>query len=388
MTPAARTGPAIRHLHLVPDVPRPLPRQVKPLRDEVMSSYISRLAAANHLPFSVVLNLLWQHLPGTADDPLARVRWFAAITALNPAALLMALPELRTGRPGPGRPLPTAGRPVPHLARRAPPCRYCAAAHGASLDPDTSAQIWASAENNVCRTHQIWTGPGASAYDRQPSLRSCPDITAAQTRHDRLVRRHGRREAFKAFLDAREIWTTLEWLHGYTTERDQRLRQHTGTDPGDLDYDDPLHHAAIYPETVALTAILASPHWRKIALARASRDREPFHAEFTRRVTPCNPQPALLLRLVHERLTDPGRKHRISDLEDRPPNRTPQPGQTTPAPASTVPAAPDRLSRSEASGRAGTPPSTRPDETDEPSRLTRTTAPQVSFMPCFTSDEK
>jgi hypothetical protein len=333
MTRTARPSPAARHLQLVPDVPRPLPRHVKPLRDEVMSSYISRLAAANHLPYGVVLDLLWQHRPDTDADPFAHARWFAAVTGLDPATALLALPELRTGRPAPGRPLPTAGRPIPHLTRRIPPCRYCAAAHGASLDADTEAHIWASAENNVCRTHQTWTGPGASTYDQQPSLHGCPAITAAQGRYYRLVRRHGRRETFGALLDAREIWTTLEWLHGYTTERDQRLRQLTGTSPGDLDYADPVHHAAIYPETIALTAILTSPHWRKTALARAPRDREPLHAEFTRRVTPHHPQPELLLRLVRERFTAPGRKHRISDLQDQPRSGTSHPADTTAAPA-------------------------------------------------------
>jgi hypothetical protein len=346
MTPAARTGPAGRHLQLVPDAPRPLPRQVKPLRDEVMSSYISRLAAANHLRFGTVLNLLCQHRADTDADPFAHLRWFSAVTGLEPVTALMALPELRTGRPAPGRPLPLAGRPLPHLARRALPCRCCAAARGAGPDTDTDARVWASAQNNVCQTHQIWIGPGTDAYDQQPGLRACPAITAAQTRHDRLVRRHGRRETFKAFLDAREIWTTLEWLHGYATERDHRIRRHLspGTDPDDLDYDDPLHHAAIYPETVALTAILASPHWRKTALARAPRDREPFHAEFTRRVTPHHPQPGILLRLVRERLTDPDRRHRLSDVEDPPRSATSRPVKTTAAPASPGTAGPQIVS--------------------------------------------
>ena len=232
MTSRARTDPAGRQLWLVPELPRPLPRRVKPLRDEATSSYIGRVAAANHLPFGVVLDLLYQHRPGIGDDPSAQVRWFAAVTGLNPAAALMALPELHAGRPGPGHPLPRNGRPVPHLARRAPPCRCCAATHGAGLDGDADAQVWTSVENNVCRTHQIWIGPGASDYDRQLDLRAHPDITAAQTRHNRLVRRRGRHETFNAFLDAREIWTTLEWVHGYTTERDQRIRRYLGPGAG------------------------------------------------------------------------------------------------------------------------------------------------------------
>ena len=171
----ARTGPAGQHLQLVPGFPRPLPRPVRPLRDETMSSYISRLAAANHLPYRAVLDLLWQHLPGTAADPLARIRWLAAVTGLDPAAAMMALPELRTGLPSPGRPLPLAGRPVPHLARRAPPCRYCAAAHGAPPPtPGTSTQVFASAENNVCQAHQTWIGPGNSDAAGSPHCAVAP----------------------------------------------------------------------------------------------------------------------------------------------------------------------------------------------------------------------
>lgn len=41
-----------------------------------------------------------------------------------------------------------------------------------------------------------------------------------------------------------------------------------------------------YPETVALTAILASPGWRTIALSRKPADNQRFHHEFRRRVSP------------------------------------------------------------------------------------------------------
>ena len=250
------TGPA-RHLQLAGSVPRPLPRPVRPLRDEALSSYISRLAAANHLPYRVVLDLLWQHRPGTAADPLGRVRCFAAVTSLDPAAAMMALPELRTGLPSPGRPLPLAGRPVPHLARRAPPCRYCAAAHGAG----TGTQVFASAENNVCQAHRTWIGP---ATRRRPAARAA-----------RLPRHHRRPDPPlppdpppRAARDIQSVPRRPRDLDhpGMAPRLRHRTRpahppapspRHQPRRPG---LRRPLHHAATYPETIALTAILASPH--------------------------------------------------------------------------------------------------------------------------------
>ena len=79
----------------------------------------------------------------------------------------------------------------------------------------------------------------------------------------------------------------------YTTERDRRVHRYLGAqvDPEDLDFDHPLRHAAIYPETVDLTALLAGGVWRKQALSCWPAARQAFHDEFTRRVTAHHRQP-------------------------------------------------------------------------------------------------
>jgi hypothetical protein len=86
--------------------------------------------------------------------------------------------------------------------------------------------------------------------------------------------------------------------------------------PEDLDFHDPLRRAVIYPETVALTAILASRYWRRKILDRRPQARPArlaFHAEFTRPVTPHHHQHDLVERLIQEHLTDPDRRYRAGD---------------------------------------------------------------------------
>ena len=303
--------------------PPPVPRIVVPLQDETRFSYLARVAAANHVPDRAVWSRLAVRPPDTDEDPLVYSRWVAALCGIDQQRLLAAVAEMRVGSVGPDGPLPVTGRPVPRRARQGPPCRFCAARRGAApdrdIDPDWALEpeVWLSAEDNVCRRHQVWIGPGATRYARQLDLTRLPEVVQAQTRHHRLVRRRGRREAFLAYTDAARIWWKLTWLHDYTTERDQRIHRHLGAhvDPEDLDFDHPLRHAAIYPETVVLTALLASPFWRKKALSSAAGHRQAFHDEITRRVTPHHRHPGQLDQLLREHLTDPARRHRLSDRQ-------------------------------------------------------------------------
>jgi hypothetical protein len=316
---------------LDPTPPPPVPRRVVPLQDETCFSYLARVAAANHVPDRAITDRLVGRPPDTDEDPLVRSRWIAALCGIDQQRLLSAVPELQVGSTGPDGPLPVTGRPLPNRARSRPPCRFCAARRGAIPVLDASSrwtvepEVWLSAEDNVCRRHQVWIGPDADHYDRQLDLRALPEVVQAQTRHRRLVRSLGRRETFLAYLDATDIWWKLAWLHGYDTERDQRLHRHLGpgVDPEDLDFHDPLRCAVIYPETVALTSLLASGYWRKKIIDRRSRARpardasawEAFHAEFTRRVTPHHHQHALVERLVREHLADPERRYRLADRQ-------------------------------------------------------------------------
>jgi hypothetical protein len=303
--------------------PPPVPRLVVPLQDETRFSYLARVAAANHVPDRALWGPLSARPPDTDEDPLVASRWIAALCGIDLQRLLSAVPELQVGSSGPAGPLPVTGRPLPRHARQGPPCRFCAARRGASpdrdVDPDWALEpeVWLSVEDNVCRWHRVWIGPGVTCYDQQLELTRLPEVVQAQTRHHRLVRRRGRREAFLAFTDAARIWWKLAWLHDYTIERDRRIHRHLGVDvdPEDLDFDDPLRHTAIYPETVALTALLVSPFWRKQALSSRPAARQAFHHEFTRRVTPHHPHPGQLGHLLREHLTAPGRRHRLSDRQ-------------------------------------------------------------------------
>jgi len=306
--------------------PPPVPRIVVPLQDETRFSYLARVAAANHVPDRAVWSRLAVRPPDTDQDPLVASRWIAALCGIDQQRLLSAVSELQVGSAGPAGPLPVTARPLPRHARQAPPCRFCAARRGATpdrdVDPDWAleAEVWLSVEDNVCRRHHIWIGPGATSYAQQLDLTRLPDVVQAQTRHYRLVRRRGRREVFLAYTDAARIWWKLAWLHDYTTERDRRIHRHLGADidPEDLDFDDPLRHAAIYPETVALTALLASPYWRRKIVDRrpqARPARQAFHAEFTRRVTQHHQQHDRVERLIQEHLADPQRRYRATDRQ-------------------------------------------------------------------------
>ena len=309
---------------LDPKLPPPVPRLVVPLQDETQFSYLARIAAANHVPDRAVWERVRNRPPDTDEDPHVRSRWIAALAGIDQQRLLAAVSDLQVGSTGPGGPLPVTGRPLPNHARSAPPCRFCAARRGApstrSVDPDRALEpeVWLSVEDNVCRRHQVWIGPDADSYDQQLDLHALPEVVQAQTRHQRLVRRRGRHEVFLAYTDAASIWWKLAWLHDYSTERDQRLHRYASTDidPEDLDFHDPLRRAVIYPETVALTALLANRYWRKKIVDRrpqACPARQAFHAEFTRRVTPHHNQHDLVERLIQEHLADPQRRYRVTD---------------------------------------------------------------------------
>lgn len=308
---------------LEPRPPPPLPRLVVPLKDETVFSYLARVAAANHVPEHALWIRINQRPPDTDEDPLVQSRWIAALCGIDQHRLLSAVPDLHAGASGPRGPLPVTGRPLPNRARIRAPCRFCAARRGAwptrvaGRDWVVEPEVWLTVEDNVCVRHQVWIGPDADTYDRQLDLRVLPEVLGAQTRHRRLVRRRGRREAFLAYTDAVDIWWELAWLHDYTTERDQRVHRCLGpdVDPEDLDFHDPLRRVVIYPEAVALASLLASRYWRKKIVDRRPQARQGFHAEFTRRVTPHHHQHDLVERLVQEHLADPKRRYRLSDRQ-------------------------------------------------------------------------
>lgn len=286
-----------------PPLPRRLPRVLAPLRHETYDSYLARLAAANHISFDALDEVA--HLddedPATADQ-------LAALTGYPASALVLAIPELFHHKAIDTTTL-TNACPTPRqfINDIRPPCRRCAAVGGA--DPDI-AQVWATHDVSICPQHRLWIGDGNDQPARQLDLRPCPDIIQAQIRHHRIVRSRGRAEARAAFHAAWGVWASMSTDPGYSAQRDARSTR-ISPQASAPTAEEAVGSAATYPETVAFTAILASPCWRAIILSRRPADNHRFHHEFSRRVAAGHHQngyPRLLfwLRkdLEHERDID------------------------------------------------------------------------------------
>lgn len=260
---------------------RALPRSCRPAQDETTGSYLLRLAAINRITGADLVSYL------TANTSLSITR--VSLTALAvasghpPLTLAYALPELRAQYPARqamalhARTLPAA----PNTVR--PACRRCAAARSGTERID----IWYRHEQNICRTHQLWTGPGVSQPHDQPDLAAAPDITHAQTRHLHLIWRHGRHIVHTAYQTARIAWLTAatHCRRGMPDiiMRDLPLPASFGHQDWPARPADPVHAAASYPETVTLTGLLITLHWQS-ALASATRYSQ-FLTEASRQLT-------------------------------------------------------------------------------------------------------
>ena len=120
------------------------------------------------------------------------------------------------------------------------------------------------------RARQAGSGGGCGvcgvcgAGANQHSLDRLPNIPRANLRHRRLVRRAGP-EAQHAFQQALTGLTT--WFQTGQPELRQRWTQRLAQLDDDP-YLDPYHPSrdriqlATYPETVTLTSVFTSPHWR------------------------------------------------------------------------------------------------------------------------------
>ena len=92
-------------------------------------------------------------------------------------------------RPATAPPCP-AGAALPVLRR--PPRRN----PDRDVDPDwvLEPEVWLSAEDNVCRRHRVWIGPGATTYAQQLDLtrglgsRHYPDADAVTARIQAIAR--------------------------------------------------------------------------------------------------------------------------------------------------------------------------------------------------------
>ena len=216
-----------------------LPIRVAPLAGETIVSYLGRIAAANHLPVSVIL----AHLPSwftartiTHDDLSgadrigpAGIESLAALTGLTIAGLHRALPAFGLGHTN------HTGRP-PVRALHA--CRRCAARHG-HTDP---ILIHLPSHQRLCRRHRIWLGETS-----QIDLRSAPEIVHAHHMAARLAHRHGTLPLLHAEINARQRVIAA----GYPDSVQRRIDKITESNPGLTFEQHDLIEAATYPEAIS-----------------------------------------------------------------------------------------------------------------------------------------
>jgi hypothetical protein len=223
----------------------PLPARVAPITGETISSYLSRVAAAAHLPLTTITAVLphWFAVRTAACDDIGTARpgrfkpgyvsRLATLTGITETALSRALPALARHRDD--------GRPP---LRAAFACHRCAAGHRQTGLVPVHIPAW----QRVCQRHRIWLGRAA-----QIDLTAVPAVTAASSRASRLARQHGTTTLVLAETTARQ-----DALGGPAAQQRAAALAlaSPGMDPGHPD----IAEAAAYPETItAAAALLRAP---------------------------------------------------------------------------------------------------------------------------------
>lgn len=256
--------------------PRPLPRRVTPVQDETVSSFLRRLAQANHIHSDE----LRDHLVIRPSEPSAPTRHLdvslyalAVTSGHTPVCLAHALPEIRPQLADQAA-LRVIGRTTasgPNTTR--PACRRCTAAKGIA----TMVTVWARQDQNVCQRHQLWTGQGVNTLEDQVDVADLPETGWAQTRHRNLIRRHGLGRVEHFHPAAEEI---IRWSAHFPSDAGRWARRRhfltrEKTDRLPWSYDS----AACSPEVVALLSTLTSPHWRRFVLSDNPAHRQRFYCQ-------------------------------------------------------------------------------------------------------------
>lgn len=261
---------------------RTLPDPVSPARHEVPPSYVSRLATLHGLD----VNGLWLQVtqpayPGAGRRVVVPER-LAALTGRSVHALAGAMPELRD-RP-----------PNWEMFRHQPQtgCHLCDARH-----PGGRVVRLLPHHNYVCLRHGTWIGPPDIDHPAV-GLTRLPDIIDAQRRHLLLLRRYGWAATYDAVLTGLMLcahiwspegrpspfgtWDTWDDRIDILIPFDREKQDYVGFSTSRL-------FAAVYPEAVALAALIASSYWRRLA-GGTEAEQARFFAEVAGRVTyPYNP---------------------------------------------------------------------------------------------------
>src|ERR1035441_5759105 len=224
--------------------PGPLPFRTAPVAGETVASYLSRTAAASHLPAGTITACLpsWFAARAAACDDLAAtgqpqpadIRHLAALTGTSETALRHALPALGT-RTSDSRP------PV----RAVPACRRCSSRTG-QRDP---VPVHLPAHQKACTRHRTWLGPAI-----QIDLTAAPAIFRACQHASRLARQHGITRLVLAETTARQQAAATAGSPHARRRAAALASSNPGLDPGQPD----MAEAAAYFETIKLAAAILS----------------------------------------------------------------------------------------------------------------------------------
>jgi hypothetical protein len=251
---------------------RRLPITTPPFPSETVGSYVRRLAIVNHLH------------PSEFEDYLRRRERrvnparLAAVSGRPLSVLRHALPELRSASDLPA----DFDHHEPTLA-----CRHCTARRGIT-GPVT---CWAPPHRNVCLRHRRWVGHIDPAFqglldgrDPQPDLTLLPDVVSAERRLRRLIRRHGQSRVILAYRTGLHVAVRWADRKEWGSHRRRRIELLGFVPAADWRFPswDPVLRAAVYPEAVAVTSLVVSPYWARVAAD--PRERQRFYAEAARRL--------------------------------------------------------------------------------------------------------
>lgn len=256
---------------------RPLPRTVIPFHAETVTSYVARLASANHLDPSQLRRYVAESFGGCA-----RPDWLATASGLSETILRSRLRGFAPNERS------LANQP----SARRPMCRLCMARRGIT-DPVLCV---VPQHITVCHRHRLWIGNPVRSLEDQRDLRNKPDVLTAAKRHAWLARRHSDVEIESAVRNARHCgryWSNSEKIAA-TTISDDEVEA----------------HLAAYPELVAIAATLLTH------TAQPAERRKSGPIELLRRINALTDQTHTDITpieqwLHHQRLAAAARRPRI-----------------------------------------------------------------------------
>lgn len=252
----------VRHARsaMTPSPTRPartLPIPVPLVRGESHTSFMRRLAEANHIPLQVLRRQFVIPRRGIIDlGTLAQLSGHS-IQQLDRAIL----------------------SPPPRRQRRSA-CARCLSRRGIR----GAVEIKAGDHDVICRRHRRWLDTSVDQR-HQYDLRPVPEVLTAHRRHRRWTHQlTDSHTTTQAFADARHIlfrWTARGDWAGH---RHRRLKYFVDLDGIRMTEYHPLMPMVNYPETVALARLLSETRWIELAAWHGPHGLDLFSAQVRQRL--------------------------------------------------------------------------------------------------------